>query len=319
LRVSIVIPLYNKAPWIGRALDSVRRQSFDDFELFLVDDGSTDSGADVLSDFIDPRFHLIKQPNAGPGAARNLGISKARGEFVAFLDADDEWLPDYLETSIHLLDELGKDVSSISSGYVDFPLGGSLESFWRARGVKDGLFRLSPDTPPLEAVHRLAYMSPCSTVARTAIVRRWGGFYSRDRCLYAEDAHLWLKFLLNEPLGFQLRPLVRFHRDASGLSLNLNGPRPIEPFLLDSSEIEAACPDRLRRLLSQLLAIRAYKTACMLGCWGDWTAARAIVARFSPPGAWKLPYFLPAKISSTTLGAIAGYVLRNSKRIYRSN
>jgi|BioPla2DNA2_1021312.scaffolds.fasta_scaffold23167_5 glycosyltransferase involved in cell wall biosynthesis len=100
--VSVVIPLYNKGPYIARALNSVLAQTFQDFEVIVVDDGSTDDGAEVVRGFDDPRIWLIQQENRGVSAARNRGIEAARAELVAFLDADDEWLPGFLETILRL-------------------------------------------------------------------------------------------------------------------------------------------------------------------------------------------------------------------------
>jgi hypothetical protein len=157
----------------------------------------------------------------------------------------------------------------------------------------------------------LAYMSSWSTVARAGVVRRWGGFYERDRCLYAEDAFLWLKLLLNEPVAFNLAPLVRFHTEASALSNNLSGARPVEPFLLHPEEIESACPPRLRALLARILAARAFKTACVLGYWGDWRAANSLAGRFNTVrGAWRLPYYVPALVCRTPFGAVLGRAWR---------
>jgi glycosyltransferase involved in cell wall biosynthesis len=75
--VSIVIPLYNKAPYVRRSLDSIAQQTFGDFEVLVVNDGSTDGGERLVADYPDPRFRLINQPNAGPGAARNRGVAEA--------------------------------------------------------------------------------------------------------------------------------------------------------------------------------------------------------------------------------------------------
>jgi hypothetical protein len=310
VRVSIVIPLYNKAPYVRRALDSIRAQTFSDFEVIVVDDGSTDEGARIIESYPDARFRLVTQPNAGPGPARNRGMAEAQGEFIAFLDADDEWLPDYLSESLRLLESYGTEVAAISSGYIEYPASVSREEMWRARGVRDGVHRLNAQTPPALAVHMLAYMSPWSTIARANVIRKWGGFYSREKCLYAEDAFLWLKVLLNEAVAFNLKPLVRFHVEASGLSRNLPGARPVEPFLVDAGEIEAACPPHLRDLLARVLAIRAFKTACVLGYWGRWREARSLVKRFSTPGDWRLPFYAPALVCGTPLGAGLGKTWR---------
>jgi GT2 family glycosyltransferase len=309
-RVSVIVPLYNKAAFVRRALDSVASQTFADFETIVVDDGSTDGGARAVEDFKDPRFRLVSQPNAGPGAARNRGVAEAGGEYLAFLDADDEWLPEFLEESLRLLEKFSGEAAAVTSGYFEHPPGVSREGLWRARGIAEGLHRVGAETSPELVVSMLAYMSPCSTVARADAVRRHGGFYERARCLYAEDAHLWLKVLLNDAVAFNLRPLVRFHHDASGLSKNLRGARPVEPFLLRPEEIERDCPDKLRGLLARVLAIRALKTACVLGYWGHWREARALRRRFSVAGDWRLPKYVPARVCGTPLGAGLGKAWR---------
>lgn len=310
MRVSVIIPLFNKAPYIGRALASVVSQTFTDFELIVVDDGSTDQGPQIVEAWDDPRIRLVKQENAGTGAARNHGIAEARGEFIAFLDADDEWLPGYLQESVRLLEECGPDVATISSGYIEYPAAVSRENMWRARGLSDGVKQLTSDTAPEFVIALLAYMSPCTTVARSRALHEWGGFYDRNHCSYGEDAHLWLKILLNEPVAVNLRPLARIHFEASGPTQTRRSVRPIEPFLMHPEEIEASCPSRLRGLLSQVLAARALKTASVLGYWGRWREARALVRRFRVSGTWRLPYYTSSLVCRTPIGASIGRLYR---------
>lgn len=100
--ISVVIPLYNKEKQIACTLQSVFEQTFQNFEIVIVDDGSTDNSVEEVEKFDDSRIRLIHQTNAGVSAARNRGIEEARGELIAFLDADDEWMPEYLATQYGL-------------------------------------------------------------------------------------------------------------------------------------------------------------------------------------------------------------------------
>ena len=324
MRVSVVIPLFNKAPFIERALRSVAAQTFTDFELIVVDDGSTDGGSTIVRSFSDPRIRLIEQENAGPGAARNRGLREARGEFVAFLDADDEWLPEFLSESVRLLDK-NPNAGAVTSGYFAFPGGASTEVLWRSRGLTDGLVRVTPETKPSLVIALLPYMTPCTTVARAGVLRKWGGFYHVNFCTHAEDAHLWLKVLLNESVVVNLEPLARLHFETSGPTQTRRAARPIEPFLIHPEEIEACCAPEFRELLARVLAMRALKTACVLGYWGQWRAARDLRRKFSVAQNWRLPKYIPAHVCSTPLGSALGTAWRawrqlqtwSSHRIHR--
>ncbi|MGV7121196.1 glycosyltransferase family 2 protein [Sphingopyxis sp. 550A] len=96
-RFSVVIPLFNKGSHIGSTLQSVLGQQFEDYEVIVVDDGSTDAGPDVVRGLTSDRVRMITQQNSGVSAARNRGISEAKGQYVAFLDADDTWTSQHLK------------------------------------------------------------------------------------------------------------------------------------------------------------------------------------------------------------------------------
>src|SRR5690625_3525723 len=115
--VTVVIPTYNRAHVVHRAIDSVLGQTFADFELIVVDDGSTDGTEAVLSTYTDPRIrYLVQLVNRGVSAARNRGIKEARGEFVAFLDSDDEWFPEKLERQVNRFKRAPDNVGLVYCG-----------------------------------------------------------------------------------------------------------------------------------------------------------------------------------------------------------
>ena len=103
--VSIIIPTFNRSEYLPRAIDSVLKQTFKDFELIVVDDGSTDKTSQLLDSFNDPRIKHEFQPNRGVSSARNRGIRNSNGIFLSFLDSDDEWMPSKLEKQLEALED----------------------------------------------------------------------------------------------------------------------------------------------------------------------------------------------------------------------
>lgn len=121
---SVVIPLYNKAPHVVRSVGSVLNQNFQNFELIIVNDASTDGSVEEVQKFNDQHIRLLHRDTPGPGgyAARNLGIKKAKGQWIAFLDADDEWFPEHLER-MHALSKQFPDVYIMGCGWKNNPDG----------------------------------------------------------------------------------------------------------------------------------------------------------------------------------------------------
>lgn len=119
-RISIILPTYNRADTIIRAIRSAQAQTFSDWELIVIDDGSTDTTAEVLASVAEARMVVIRQPNGGMTLARNAGIKVARGEYLAFLDSDDEFLPFHLELCVAFLDANPDDVIVSTEMLEDF-------------------------------------------------------------------------------------------------------------------------------------------------------------------------------------------------------
>ena len=180
---SVVVPTYNRLPLLAEALGSVWRQTFTDYEVIVVDDGSTDGTAEWL-DSQTPRLRFLRQENKGPGAARNLGAAEAKGEYLAFLDSDDVWFPWTLATYVDVLAE----------GVRPTTIAGALLSFSRSAelgGIKLDQTRFARHEDFLSAGANGAFVgSNMLVVAREALLGR-GGFLT-DR-LNAEDHDLMLR------------------------------------------------------------------------------------------------------------------------------
>lgn len=311
MKISVIVPLYNKAQWVLRALDSIRRQSFRNFEVIIVDDGSTDGSFELVAKIGDPRLRIIRQQNAGPGAARNRGAAEAKGDYLAFLDADDAWDPRYLERSIRILDGT-PSLASVTHGHRVVPGSAARELRWRRRRVHHGPYRVRGTDNAIRVMHTLSYMSPCATVVRRSAFERHGGFYARDRCLFGEDAYLFLRILLHEQVFISHEPLVTFFENASALSNNLGRARPLEPFLRFHEEFALGCPPELRPVLRRLLAVRAAKTACMLGFWGHIAQARQVLAPFHRDLPVLQHWALFARFAISSTGSKVAALLRSA-------
>ncbi len=206
--ITVIIPLYNKAASIGHTLQSVFDQTFQEFEIVVVDDGSTDNGADVVRSVADSRVRLISQTNAGVSAARNRGIAEARGEFVAFLDADDEWKPTYLETQFALTRKY-PDCDVFATSY-EIRNGGSSQPaiirhlpFTTDDGIMTNYFEVASNShPPL--------WTSAVMVRRTAI-QSIGGFPVGIRS--GEDLLTWARLAVKYRISYTKQPLAIFIND----------------------------------------------------------------------------------------------------------
>lgn len=141
MKFSIIIPLYNKEDGIVSSIESVLNQTFKDFEVVIVDDGSTDTSIENIQQFDDCRIRLITQQNAGPSAARNHGVRKANGEWILFLDADDELEPDALSHFNNLISKYPKHKCFACNYYLEKGGKKSVRSMFYQDGIVHNGYR----------------------------------------------------------------------------------------------------------------------------------------------------------------------------------
>ncbi|MGB0630875.1 MAG: glycosyltransferase family 2 protein [Alphaproteobacteria bacterium] len=215
LDVSVIIPAYRAETTIGRALKSVAAQTAPPREVIVVDDGSPDGTAAAAescrAEMRDIALKVVRQKNAGAGAARNRAVQNATSTFVAFLDADDEWLPEKLEQSFDVLN--GKNLDLVSHNYDAVGPDGSVSRVDCAARFREG-----PD--PFVTLYRKGYLSTSTLITRRDLVLDAGGF---DTTLAnAQDFDLWLAILQNGERSFEVfdGTLTRYHVTEGSITAN---------------------------------------------------------------------------------------------------
>jgi glycosyltransferase involved in cell wall biosynthesis len=276
VKISVVVPLYNKSKTIVRCLSSIVLQSFPDWDCVVVDDGSTDDGADRARQLSDARIRVYSQSNSGPGAARNRGAVLARAPLLAFLDADDEWDREYLHYHFAVLEAFG-DVSASVSSHRRAGRNVTAADPFRSLDIVDGVWRLPPQTPPEHVKAATDFMCAGCVVVRRDVFWKYGGFYDRNRCTYGEDTHLWLPIVANELLYRSPTALMSYHLEDSVLGLGRKSIPPPWPMLYQSRAMVNRCRPEARSALESALAYYAVLAANRLLVQGRWLEARKIL------------------------------------------
>ena len=209
--VSVVIPAYNYARFLASAIDSVLSQNYPEFELIVVDDGSTDDTEQVLARYTDPRMRYIRQENAGLSAARNTGIRNARFGYVAFLDADDRWLPGLLSSIMEAFAKLPEDFAMVATGSM------RMDAEGRQVATKPSS-RISADKEFGARDFILKNPSPLSSsvVIRREIFEVCGCFDTTLRS--SEDRDMWIRIAACRRVYFITRPSVLLRRHPHNMS-----------------------------------------------------------------------------------------------------
>ena len=206
-RVSVVIPLYNKEETIGKCLNSILNQSCQDFEIIIVNDGSTDKSLEKVMNFRDERIRVFSQSNSGVSSARNSGVRHSTADLIAFIDADDVWLPHFLETILNL--------------YRDFP-----DAQWAAtryclahaeKKLKKNIVKLVDPSFTRGLIHnyfQIASISDPLVHSSSVCIKRHIldelvgfplGIYS------GEDLLTWAMIAAHYPLAYDMKPAAHFY------------------------------------------------------------------------------------------------------------
>lgn len=248
-RFSIITPLYNKAPYIRKALESVMAQTYTDYEVIIIDDGSTDESVQIVESFIREceeeksgaphtlhfaqSVRLLRQPNAGVAAARNNGVAASHGGYICFLDADDWWEPTYLEEMDRLITDYPK-AGIYAMNYIYYKPGKTHMAI-----TKNRTGYINYPKAYLDNGAMMIFTS--SSSMRREVFDEMGGFPLGVKL--GEDFLLWAKTTLHYPAAFCDKPLAYYNNDVPAslrATRNLHAPEYHMLFWMEPLEAKIA-------------------------------------------------------------------------------
>jgi len=220
-KVSIIIPIYNAEKYLSKTIESVMAQTYTDWEIVAVDDGSTDKTPEILKDYekkLPKKLRVITQKNSGVSIARNTAIAAARGEYIAFLDHDDLWLPEKLKKQVKLLDS-NKKLGLVYSDSYAIDDKGILK---KGTLMSGRLFRLHARMLRGNVFNELFYVNfipILTTMVRKNVFNKVGMFDPKYKI--AEDYDLFLKIAEQYPIDFTETPLAKYRIYGGNVSKNI--------------------------------------------------------------------------------------------------
>lgn len=211
--VSVIIPTFNRMDLIPETICSVLAQTFEDFEILVIDNGSSDNTAEVVKKINDPRIRYYwQEPSGAPAHPRNAGLRMARGEYICFLDSDDLWLPDKLESQLRLFKQ-HPDLKWVYSktDFFEHETGQTI-------GKKNSVTYHKGDICG-ELIKSNFIASPTPLVKRS-VFEEVGGFNEKATFFAREDWELWLRIASRYPIGFVPRVLTKYRVHSGAISSN---------------------------------------------------------------------------------------------------
>lgn len=229
-KVSVIIPTYNRAQYIAEAIDSVLNQTYQDFEIIIVDDGSTDNTKEIIKPYLDDYSNKIRyfyQKNKGISAARNMAINKAREDYIAFLDSDDRWLPEKLEKQMKVIKD--ENINFVYSAMY-------VENNGR---MTNRIIPANPATDFLGLLTKNQSIAMATTIIKKEYITKTGMF--DETLTVSVDYDLWLRVLLKYKVKYLKEPLTIYREHADNITKNIENVKKsgivICQKLLKNSEI----------------------------------------------------------------------------------
>lgn len=266
MKFSVVIPLYNKAPYVAKAIESVLAQTYTDYELVIMDDGSKDDSFEIARKTIEGHghCHLYRQKNAGVSMARNNGVALSQGKYLCFLDADDWWEPAFLEEMSELIDAF-PEAGIYGTNYTIVN-----ETRHKTRvasvGVDEGFIK--------------GYINYCQVYAKTLYMPLWTGAVCIPRQVFdavggfnpqlrmSEDFDLWIRIVLHHKVAFLNKPLSNYNQDVYAAPRALGSlPQPQTQF--------AFCADYLKEDMARDAALKYVVEFVQISCLRDYYLSKA--------------------------------------------
>lgn len=285
--LSIVIPLYNKEKQIGKTIESVLSQLFSDYELIIVNDGSTDNSLQVVGGYNDERIHILNQANAGVSAARNRGMSESKGEYVFLLDADDRLLPDALNILVS------------SSNDADIIIGSFNQT--TTEGVVSRTFINSingiVNNPYKAYCKKKIFLRIGNMFVKRIFLNEKGQFFRTDLSLY-EDEEWMLRLMEDAILYSSSHVILNYVRGEGGLSFDF---KSIDKDWASIASVKGVKNKFKKRILGDFIFRRLVPHLK----WRDWRAVRIIWNNNS----WRMVYCFYAFIGRSFRGGfIKNYI-----------
>lgn len=247
------MPLFNKAPYVHKAVESVVGQTYGDWELVIVDNGSTDGSSEIVTGITDSRIQIVRlEENIGPGGARNNGVSKSTASWICFLDADDWWEPNFLEEMAGLIKRY-PDAGIYGTGYYIAKNGHKRIA---PIGVDDGFTEGEINYCQVYAKKLCMPLTSISVCMPRAVFDETGGFPTDIRL--GEDFMLWLRIALSHKVVILNKPMSNYNQDVSstfrGTHNKRYNPETFMTFHFDRFAEEEAKNKDLKVLLDKLRA-----------------------------------------------------------------